>query len=49
LQKVRSLDQKIADQKKAVSEGDEGCKKDSAKINADKKNKNERAGKTFQG
>jgi exonuclease SbcC len=37
LQKVRSLDQKLADQKKAVSEGDEGCKKDAAKIDADKK------------
>jgi len=37
LQKVRSLDQKLADQKKAVSEGDEGCKKDAAKIDTDKK------------
>ena len=37
LQKVRSLDQKLADQKKAVSEGDEGCQKDTAKIDADKK------------
>mgnify|MGYP001164835928 FL=1 len=37
LQKVRALDQKLADQKKAVSEGDEGCKKDAAKIDADKK------------
>jgi len=37
LQKVRSLDQKLADQKKAVSEGDEGCKKDAAKIDADQK------------
>ncbi|MDD3800781.1 MAG: AAA family ATPase [Desulfuromonas thiophila] len=37
LQKVRSLDQKLADQKKAVSEGDEGCKKAAAKINEDKK------------
>jgi len=36
-QKVRSLDQKLADQKKAVSEGDEVCKKDAAKIDADKK------------
>ncbi len=32
LQKVRSLDQKLADRKKAVTEGDEGCKKDAAKI-----------------
>ena len=37
LQKVRSLDQKLADQKKTVSEGVEGCKKDGAKIDADKK------------
>ncbi|MBM7422903.1 AAA family ATPase [Spongiibacter marinus] len=37
LQKVRSLDQKLADQKKAVSEGDEGCRKDAVRINADKK------------
>ncbi len=37
LQKVRSLDQKLADHKKAVSEGDEGCKKDTAKIDTDKK------------
>lgn len=37
LQKVRSLDQKLADQRKAVSEGDGGCKKDAAKIDADKK------------
>src|SRR5690606_2616348 len=35
LQKVRSLDQKLADQKKAVSEGDEGCKKDASKIDTD--------------
>jgi DNA repair protein SbcC/Rad50 len=38
LQKVRSLDQKLADQKKGVSEGDEGCEKNLAKIDADKKN-----------
>ncbi len=37
LQKVRSLDQKLADQKKAVSEGDGGCKKDAAKTDTDKK------------
>ncbi|MEM6483412.1 MAG: AAA family ATPase [Pseudomonadota bacterium] len=37
LQKVRSLDQKLADQKKAVSEEDEGYKKATAKIDADKK------------
>lgn len=32
LQKVRSLDQKLADQKKAVTEGEAGCKRDAAKI-----------------
>lgn len=37
LQKVRSLDQKLADQKKAVSEGDEDRKRDVAKIDAEKK------------
>lgn len=36
LQKVRSLDQKLADRKKAVTEGEESCKKDAAKIDADK-------------
>ena len=39
LQKVRSLDQKLADQKKAISEGDESCKKDAAKIDADKRSR----------
>ncbi|WP_333665040.1 SbcC/MukB-like Walker B domain-containing protein [Desulfobacter postgatei] len=37
LQTVRFLDQKLADQKKAVSEGDDVCKKDAAKIDTDKK------------
>ncbi len=37
IQKVRSLDQKLADQKKAVSDAEEGCQKDAAKIDADKK------------
>ena len=36
IQKVRSLDQTLADQKKAVSEGEESCQKDAAKIDADK-------------
>jgi exonuclease SbcC len=36
LHKVRSLDQKLADQKKSVLEGDERVKKDAAKIGADK-------------
>ena len=35
LQKVRSLDQRLADQEKADTAGDEACKKDSAKIDAD--------------
>src|SRR5690554_4511125 len=39
LQRVRSLDQKLADQKKAVLQVDEGCKKDAAKIDADKKSR----------
>ncbi|EIM62399.1 AAA family ATPase [Desulfobacter postgatei] len=37
LQKVRFLDQKLADQKKAVSEGDAVSERDAAKIDADKK------------
>jgi DNA repair protein SbcC/Rad50 len=37
IQKVRSLDQKLADQKEAVSDSEESCKKDAVKINADKK------------
>ncbi len=36
LQKVRSLDQKLADQKKAVLEGEESCQKDTARIDMDK-------------
>jgi len=35
IQKVRSLDQKLADQKKAFLEGEENCRKDAAKIEAD--------------
>ena len=34
---VRSIDQKLADQKKAVTEGDAGCERDAAKIKADNK------------
>jgi exonuclease SbcC len=45
LQKIRSLDQKLSDQKKAVSEEDEGCKKATAKIDADKKARLEELGK----
>ena len=37
LQKVRSLDQRLTDQKKAVLEGDEGCRKDAVKIEEVKK------------
>lgn len=36
IQKIRSLDQKLADQKKAILEGGESCQKDEAKIAADK-------------
>jgi len=36
IQKVRSLDQKLAEQKKAVLEGEASCNKDVGKIDADK-------------
>ena len=36
IKKVRSLDQKLADQKKTVSEGEDSCKRDAAKIDVDK-------------
>ena len=36
IQKIRSLDQKISQQAKAVSEGEENCKKDAVKIEIDK-------------
>ena len=36
IQKVRSLDQKLGEQKLAVAEAEESCKKDVAKIDADK-------------
>ncbi|MEA3287983.1 MAG: AAA family ATPase, partial [Candidatus Marinimicrobia bacterium] len=36
IQEVRSLDEKIADQAKAVSESEASCKKDATKIDADK-------------
>ena len=35
VQKVRSLDQKLASQKKAVSDGEDSCKKDAEKIDSD--------------
>jgi exonuclease SbcC len=37
IQKIRSLDQEIAHQTKAVSEGADACKKEAGKIDADKK------------
>lgn len=37
LKKVRSLDQKLGDQKKAVSEGEDELRKDAAEIDAEKK------------
>ncbi len=36
IQKIRSLDQKLAEQKKTISEGAESCTKDAAKIDRDK-------------
>lgn len=35
IQKVRSLDQQLAEQKKTVAEGEENCRKDAVKIAAD--------------
>ena len=35
--KIRSLDQKLADQKETISENEENCTKDAARIDADKK------------
>ena len=37
LQKVRALDQKLGDQQKAVADSEAGCKRDTAKIDTDKK------------
>ncbi len=45
IQKVRSLDQKLADQKKAISEGEESCKNDAAKIEVDKQARLKEQGK----
>lgn len=39
VQKVRSLDQKLSDQKEAATEAEEVCKKDEAKIDADKQSR----------
>ena len=36
IQKIRSLDQKLAGQKKTISEGEQRCKTDAAKIESDK-------------
>jgi exonuclease SbcC len=48
IQKIRSLDQKLAGQKKAVSEGEESCKKDAAKIDADKQARLKEQGKRIE-
>jgi len=45
IQKARSLDQKLAEQKKTVSEDEESCKKDKARIDATKKARLEEQGK----
>lgn len=37
IQKIRFLDQSLAEQKKAVAEGEKSCKKDTARIDQDKK------------
>lgn len=39
IQQIRSLDQKLADQKKAIKDGEENCNKDVAKIDKDKQAK----------
>ena len=39
IQKIRSLDQKLADQKKTVSESEGICKKDAGKIDTDKQSR----------
>lgn len=36
IRKIRSLDQKLADQKRIISENEENCKRDAARIDADK-------------
>ncbi|MDD2557820.1 MAG: AAA family ATPase [Desulfuromonas sp.] len=41
IQKVRSLDQKLAEQNKTLSENEESCQKETAKINADKQARHE--------
>ena len=48
IQKVRSLDQKLADQKPAVSEGEESCQKDAAKIGKDKQARLKEQEKRFE-
>ena len=46
--RVRSLDQKLADQNKLVSEGEENCKKDAAKIDVDKQARHKEQKKRFE-
>ena len=48
IQKIRSLDQKLTEQEKAVSEGEESCKKDAAKIDADKQARFKEQGKRLE-
>jgi DNA repair protein SbcC/Rad50 len=45
IQKIRFLDQKITEQEKVVIEGEESCKKDVAKIDADKQTRFKEQGK----
>ena len=45
IRQIRSLDQKLAEQKKAVSDGEENGKKDAAKISADKQARLKEQGK----
>ena len=48
IQKVRSLDQRLTEQKKAVLEGKESCQKDAKKIDADKQAKLKEQGKRYE-
>ncbi|SFU45106.1 AAA family ATPase [Nitrosospira multiformis] len=45
IRKVRSLDQTLADQKKAISKDEDSCRKDAIKIDADKQAKLKEQGK----
>ncbi len=48
IKKIRSLDQKLAEQEKAVSEGEESCKNDAAKIESDKQTRLEEQDKRIE-